>query len=224
MRVVWPVVVALSLLAGFPTASTAAADSAPGLALTNVSHTLDGRALAITGWVENRGKTSVGRLVVDASGFMPSGDLTAFGSDGIPWEIAPGGAERFTIRLPIAGELVHDYVVQVSLAQFPIRPLAGVRRSVDLALYRPLLLSLVQVTGNVRPGLLILHSSVSRLPVKQVTTEVTLLLIDPAFQILRTFTVNVPADGTTVIPLGSREAILVTVRVVDLLLRANWTN
>lgn len=177
MRIGWIVVAVLLLVTGPIAAGAAGIDvGSPALALANVSHTLDGATLIITGWVENRGPTPVARLVVDASGFAPSGDLVASGSDGIPWEIPAGGTERFTIALPIRGQLIREYIVQVSFARPPFRPLADVRRGVDVAMYRPLLFSMVSLTGMIRSGILTVRSDVRGLPVTLVTVSATVLL------------------------------------------------
>ncbi len=192
--------------------------------MTGVSHAVDGRALVISGWVENRGSRAVSRLVVDATGFGASGDPAFFGSDGIPWDIVPGGAERFTIRLSLADQPVRDYLVQVALVAQPRRPLASARRNVDIALYRSLLLSIVRVTGDVRAGILQVRSDTGGWPVAQVTVEATVLL--PRIgRIARveTFTLDVAGGGTATLGLGV-DATLLALRVVDVRLRSVWSD
>lgn len=195
---------------------------APGVTLTDVSHALEGRMLIITGWVHNRGPLPIGQLVVDVAGFAPSGDLVAFGSDGIPWDILPGSAERFDIHLSIHDHLIREYTVQVARAQLTPRPLAGIRRGVDLTLYRSLVLTMVRVRADVRPWRLSVRSDARGLPVAQVTVIATLLFPRQQFHELSTITIDVPADGETIVPLGFKEVFLLGVRVIDVILSASW--
>ncbi len=213
--------VLLLVLAGAGTVS-AAGSVPPAVVLTDVTHTLDGSTLVIAGWVRNQTAHPVSRLVVDASGFAPSGDLVAFGSDGIPWEIAAGRAERFSVALPVPDRLIRDYTVVVSSVQAPIYPLAGLRRSVDVALYRPLVLSRVRVSGDVQVGQLTLRSDVHGMPVAQMTVEATLILFNPDVNLLQTLTVTLPADASETVAIGGREAALVSLRIVGLLLQSAW--
>ncbi len=202
----------------------AAPDPDLRLAVTGLSHAVDGRALLINGWVENRGARPVSRLVVDATGFGPSGDQAFFGSDGIPWDIVPGGAERFTIRLPLADQPVRDYLVQVASIQQPRRPLASARRSVDIMLYRPLLLSIVRVSGDIQAGVIIVRSDAGGWPVAGVTVEATVIL--PRHNRLarvETFTLDLPGRGTTRLGLGA-DATLLSLRVVDVRLSSVWSD
>lgn len=199
-----------------------AAAPEPVLALSDVSHALDADILVITGWVTNRGTVPVPSLVIDARGFSPSGDLIAFGSDGIPWEIPPGRTEHFSVLVPVLGTLIRDYTIAVSVPRIPVRPLAGVRRSVDVALYRPLVLSRVRVFGDIDIGQLTLRSDVSGLPVAQLTVEATVILQQPKINLLQTLTVTLPPDASEVFEIGGRRATLVSVRVVDVLLRTVW--
>lgn len=222
MRAVWIGLVAVALVVGQAHTTPAATDSRLELTLGHVVHTLDGQTLVVEGWVENRSRQLVSRLVVDASGFSPAGDLAAFGSDGIPWEIAPDGRERFTILLPIRGQLVRHYVVQVSSARAPARPLTSTRRGVDLSLYRPLLLTMIRVAADLRGGVLTVRSSALGFPVMQVTVEATVLLPGIKVPRLQTLTLDVPADGVTVVVLRVEDASLISLRVVDLLLKAAW--
>jgi hypothetical protein len=190
--------------------------------LSDVSHTLDGGMLAVTGWVANRGRTSLSRLVVDVWGFAPSGDLTTFGSDGIPWDIPPDGAERFSVFLTIPATLIHDYTVTVSSARALGRPLAGVRRRVNIALYRPLVLSRVRVAADVQVGRLILRTDVGGMPVTQLTVEATLIFFNPKVNLLQSLTVVVPPDTTETFGIDGIRAALVSLRIVDLLLTTAW--
>lgn len=217
---VW--VAAIGVLITLLPLPTVRAAGEPVLALSDVSHAIDGATLIITGWVTNRGPAPVSRLVIDARGFSPSGELIAFGSDGIPWEIASGRADRFSVVMPVPDSLIRDYTIAVSLAQVPVRPLAGVRRSVDVALYRPLVLSRIRVFGDLMIGQLILRSDVRGLPVAQLTVEATVILQQPKVNLLQTLTVTIPADSSEVFDIGGKRAVLVSLRIVDVLLKTIW--
>lgn len=214
-------VLCLLLLAAAGRASSAGAD-VPEIVLSDVGHTLDGSTLVITGWVHNQTVRPVSRLVIDVSGFAPSGDMVVFGSDGIPWDIPPGRAERFSVPLPIPDRLVRDYTVVVSSTQPPGRPRAGLRRSVDVSLYRPLVLSRVRVSGDAQVGQLTLRSDVRGMPVAQVTVEATLILFNPEVNLLQKLTVTLPPDASKTFPIGGKEVALVSLRIVDLLLQTAW--
>ena len=192
------------------------------IALSSVSHTLDGATLTVTGWVVNGGQAPLSRLVIDVHGFAPSGDLTAFGSDGIPWDIPPGGAERFTVSLVVPAPLIRDYTVTVSSARAWGRPLAGVRRRVNSALYRALVVSRVRVAAHVRPGRLTLRTDVGGMPVAQITVEATLVVFNPHLNLLQSLTVVMPPDATETFSIDGTQAALVSLRVVDLLLTTAW--
>jgi len=204
------------------------AEPSPGerIAIANLSHALEDRTLTITGWLENRGATPISQLVIDARGFGPSGDLVALGSDGIPWEVLPGGTERFTIALTVTPKLVRDYLVQVSTRGSPSRQLAKQRQGVSTELYRPLLFSRVEVTAELNAGMLTIHTSAEGLPVNQVTVRATVLLheFDPLLAHVFSVDLDVPADGTTVITLGTFPARLLSVRIVDLRLKTAWSD
>src|SRR5437016_2652440 len=161
-------------------------------------------------------------LVIDARGSSPSGDLIAFGSDGIPWAVPPGRAEHFSVLVPVLETLIRDYTVAVSVPRIPARPLAGVRRSVDVALYRALVLSRVRIFGDVDIGQLTLRSDVRGLPVAQLTVEATVILQQPKINLLQTLTVTLPADASEVFEIGGKRAALVSLRIVDVLLRTAW--
>jgi hypothetical protein len=223
MRVRWTVPVALSLILAMPSPG-AGADASQSVVLTNVSHALDGRDLVVTGWVENRAAHPVARLVVDATGFAPSGEATVFGSDGIPWEIAPGRAERFAIPLPLREQLVRGYVVQISSSHPPLATPVSVSRSVDLAIYRPLLLSVVRLKGDIRGTLLTVRGDVERWPIAGVTVEATLLV--PRVQVprLETLVLDVPANRTVSLRLGIPGSMLLNLRVVDVRLKIMWAD
>lgn len=226
MRMRCFVLTIMVLTAATPMTGMASPEPGAGLALTNVSHALDGRSLTISGWVENRGPVPAGGLVIDASGMSPGGDVTAFGSDGIPWLIRPGDAAPFTIRLPVDNQLVRAYSVHVALTRAPSRALASVRRTVDVELYRPLLLSGVRAQAEMRGRTLTVRADAQRLPVTLVTVEVRLLLthllgLPLEERRLDVMVVDVPADGTTTVHLGT-PALLLGVRVVDVRLRVAW--
>ncbi len=225
-RVGLALVLMLVLLALSPS-GTAGQESPPRLALVGVSHTLDGGSLIVTGWVENRGPAPVSRLVVDVAGFAPSGELVTQGSDGIPWEIAPGASEHFSVELSVPNQLIRDYSVQVSFVRPGSRPLASLRGSPNIELYRPLMLSRVSAKGSVLPGELFVRAMAPGMPIATVTVEATLVLVPfttdrSVLPSLETLTLDVPAGGSISVPLPVRDAFLVTLRVVNLLLKASW--
>ncbi|MBM3469351.1 MAG: hypothetical protein FJX73_00945 [Armatimonadetes bacterium] len=195
--------------------------SAP-IALTNVYHSLEGQTLVIHGMVENRSAASLGRLVIDATGLTPSGSAAYGGSDGIPWGVAPGRDEAFSINLFLTGQLVREYVVRVALASAPNRPLASVRRSADGSLYRPLLMSVVRLRGAVNGDLLSVRSDAGGWPVAQVTVEAVLLVPGHHAPHLRRLVLDVPADGEGRIRHGLAGAELVGLRVVDVRPKVLW--
>ena len=213
-------VCALVVLTGTVPAASAAP---PGrLALSEIAHTLDGNILVITGVIENHGPAVTG-LVVDAVGYSVQGDEMAAGSDGIPWRVPSGAIERFSVRLIVRDRLIRDYLVKVAYARPPYTAIAAVRRGVDLALYRGLILSLVQVQASLVDGWLVVRSRSGTLPIAQVTAEVTVLLPFRKILTLQTITLTVPADGTAtafVMP----GAVLVSIRVTEVLLRTAWSD
>jgi hypothetical protein len=194
----------------------------PSIELSNVSHTLDGATLTVTGWVVNGGQMPLSRLVVDVHGFIPSGDLTAFGSDGIPWDIRPGGAERFSVSLAVPAPLIRDYTVTVSSSRAWGRPLAGVHRRVNSALYHALVVSRVRLVADVRVGRLTLRTDVGGMPVAQITVEATLVIFNPQVNLLQSLTVVMPPDATETFSIDGIRVALVSLRVVDLLLTTAW--
>jgi hypothetical protein len=229
MRRVGVLIAFLVVVAGTGAVPVRAAP-APGplLALTGVAHALDGAALVVTGWVENRSPKPVGGLVIDATGLTASGDPSFFGSDGIPWMIAPGGTSGFSIRLPLREQLVRDYAVQVASVAAPLRPLATARRTVHPSLYRSLLHTAVRLSGEIRFDRLTVRSDTRGWPIDGVTAEVVVSI--PAFLhrgivgmgTIETLTVDVPGDASTTIGLGVVDATLVSVRATGIRLRATW--
>lgn len=126
--------------AGVRASAAPAPPSSPAatLAVAEVTHSLEGRTLVITGWVRNAGRLPVSRLVIDASGFAPTGDLAAFGSDGIPWAIRPDGTEHFRIFLPLGKALVSTYTVSVTGSRPRQDRPASVTHAIFPRFYRPL--------------------------------------------------------------------------------------
>ncbi|MBI2247341.1 MAG: hypothetical protein HYU65_05360 [Armatimonadetes bacterium] len=195
--------------------------------ITEVAHTLDGRTLIVTGLVRNLGAQALPRLVVDVSGFGPSGELVTAGSDGIPWTILPGASDRFSIAMPVPRRLIREYVVQVAKTTPPFNAIVSLRRGVELALYRPLFLSLIQLRTQIHGGLLTLQADTDDLPITHVSAAVTILLlsvvIDEEFEVV-TLRFDLPANSSTSVFLGTPRALLLTSRVVDFRLRATWTD
>jgi hypothetical protein len=216
------VVFVICLLAGTVVPAPTGAQAAPAVLLSDVSPTLDGSMLVVSGWVFNRGTGPVSRLVIDASGFAPSGDLVTSGSDGIPWQIPVGGAERFSVLLPIRDRLVRNYAVTVAVTRDPVHPLVRVHGSVSIALYRPLVLSRIRLSAMLKGGKLIFINDVGGMPVEQVTVEATVLLRQPKINLLQILTVTLPPDASEVVAIGGASALLVAVRIVDFVLKTDW--
>ncbi len=216
----WGLVIVIGAAVLLPPAVRAA--SPPTLALTDVDHTLDGATLVVTGWVTNRGREPLGRLVIDVQGFAPSGELVTFGSDGIPWNILPDDAERFSVSLAVPASLIRDYAVTVAPARSLGRPLVGLRRHVEVVLYRSLVLSRVHLAADVQIGRLILRNDVGGMPVAQLTVEATLILFNPKVNLLQNLTVMLLPDSMETFAIGGKRATLVSLRIVDLLLKTAW--
>lgn len=218
------------LLAGFCAAglllgviSPAAGAPPASLILSDVSHTLDGSALIITGLIENHGTAAAG-LVIDALGYSAQGDEVVAGSDGIPWRVPSGGVERFSVRLPVRDRLIRDYVVRAAYARPPYTAVAAVRRGVDLGLYRVLILSMVRVQADLIDGWLVVRSRTERLPVAQITVEASVLVPFRKTFIIQTVTLTVTADGTATAFVGHPLAALVSIRITEVLLKISWSD
>lgn len=204
-----------------------AALPSPGasLALSEVTHALENQTLVIGGLVRNVGRVSVSRLVIDASGYAPTGDLAAFGSDGIPWEVRPEGAERFRIFLPLERTFVSNYTVGVTGSRPAQERPAALTGTISPRFYRPLILSRVRVNVSAETFALTLTASADGLPVAAVEVSVQLLVdeLKGALPDFRVLTVEVPLDR----PLRMRFAPLilkvVSVTVVDARLTPTWT-
>jgi hypothetical protein len=228
IRTVLLVVVLLSAVTS--PATEAAAPLRPPILISELGHAIEGRTLTVTGLVRNLGPQPIARLVIDASGFGPSGELVTAGSDGVPWVLAPGAGERFTITMPIQKRLVREYVVQAAQSTPPFTPITTVRRGVDVALYRPLILSMIQLRAQVQGGSLVLKATTEDLPVTHVTAQVTLLLTNVLTSVLTdqfeavTLRVDVPANSSQTIFLGTLHALLLSARVSDFRLRSAWSD
>ncbi len=214
---------ALWLLVCSP-AAEAVQQLSPQVVVTDVAHSLDGRTLVVTGLVRNLGRQSLPRLVIDVSGFGPSGELNTGGSDGIPWALLPGTSERFSIAMPVPRRLVREYVVQVAQTVPPFTPLFSTRRGVELALYRPLFLSMIQLRAQVHDGQLTLRAETEDLPVTHVAAQVTVLLLSVVTDQFQSVTLkfDLAANASTSVFLGTPRALLLAARVVDFRLSASW--
>lgn len=225
MRGAWPAGWVLIAVLSLGVSGWASAAPPPLIGLTDVSHALEGRMLVITGLVHNGGREAVVPLVIDVDAFGPAGDLVATGSDGIPWELRPGRSERFTITVPLHRTLIREYVAQVSRPRSGTT-LASMRRGVDVGLYRDHLRNLIQLRGSLQFGLLTVRAEGPGLPVAEVTAEASVLVFDPLIDWFRPLRVklDLPPDGTATLFLGSSRAILVSLRLVDVRLRAAWSD
>jgi hypothetical protein len=195
----------------------------PSVALVDVFHTLDGRLITISGVLRNTGTTPLRGLIIDANGYGPDGFLVASGTDGIPWELAPGALERFSMSLPLGPQLVREYQVQVSLPGLS-RPLTSARRTIDIELYRQHVRTLIQIEGNTRNGLLVVRADAEGLPVSLVMVRASLWALDPLIDHFRLVTLDfdVQPDSSKTVFVSTTQAILVSLQIVDIRLRANW--
>lgn len=203
--------------------SPPAVESAARLELLDVAHALQERTLVISGAVHNAGRVAVARLVIDASGYAPTGDLAAFGSDGIPWVVRPGAAERFQIFMPLGAELVSAYTLTVSESRPSQFRRAVVSRMIFPTFYRALILPRVRVDVQREPTALTFTATAEGLPVVAVWVTVNILVQEHEV-VLRVLTVEVPVDR----PLRLRYAPLilrvVSVSVTDVTLSRGWTS
>ena len=202
-----------------------AATAEPSAALIDAFHTLDGRMITISGVLRNTGPLVLRGLIIDANGYGPGGDLIAAGTDGIPWEIRPGVLERFSISLPLGPQLVREYVVQVTLRGLP-RPLTSTRRTIDAELYRQHVRTLIRVHGDTRNGMLVVRADATGLPVSHVTVRASLWALDPFLEHFKlvTLDVDVQADRSATVFVSSTQAILLSLQIVDVRLRASWAD
>lgn len=204
----------------------AASPFRPPILFSEVAHAIEGRTLTVTGLVRNLGQQPLSRLVIDASGFGPSGDLVTAGSDGVPWVLGPGQSERFSIAMPIHRRLVREYVVAVAESTPPFTPITSVRRGVDVDLYRPLILSMIRLRAQVQGGLLSVKAETEDLPITHVTAQITLLLTSVLTDHFEAVTLNVDlkANSSQTIFLGVHHALLLAARVADFRLRSAWSD
>lgn len=211
---------------GLPGAGTAASapPAAAVLELVDVGHALRERTLVITGWVRNVGALPAGELVIDASGFAPTGDLAAFGSDGIPWMVAPGGAEPFQIFLPLGRSLVSRYTVTVSGSRPRQARPAAVSRSILPAFYRPLILPRVRVDVDAEATVLTFTAWAEDLPVTAVRVTVNLLVRAKDGVTLRALTVEVPVSRPLRLRFAPLVVRVVSVTVADVVLTPSWNS
>ncbi len=209
-------------------ASSAASPPPPAAAvvldLVEVTHALQRGTLVISGLVRNVGRLPAAALVIDASGFAPTGDLAAFGSDGIPWVMPPGAIERFQIFLPLGRSLVSNYTVTISGSRPRQARPAAVTRSIFPAFYRQLILSRVQVDVDNERFALTFTASADELPVEAVLVTVNLLVRDKNDIVLRAFTVEVPVGRPLRLRFAPLIVRVVSVTVADVILSFSWTS
>ncbi len=203
----------------------AAPPAPPGvvLQLVGVDHALQDRTLIVTGWVRNTGVLPVSRLVIDASGYAPQGDLAAFGGDGIPWVIRPGGTERFQILLPLASALVSRYTVSVSDSRPQQTQPVSITRGIFPAFYRPLILPRVHVKVDAEPTALTFTVFVDDLPVEEVHVTVNFFVQEEKGPVLTVLTVEVPVGRPLRVRFAPLIIQVVSVTVTDVILTPSWT-
>jgi hypothetical protein len=219
---------AVPVLPGAGTVSPGRGQAAPTplaaavLELVDVGHALVERTLIVTGSVRNAGALPAGGLVIDASGFAPTGDLAAFGSDGIPWTLLPGAAESFQIFLPLGRNLVSRYTVTISASRPRQARPATVTRFIFPAFYRSLILSRVRVDVDAAPTVLTFTAAAEDLPVTAVRVTVNLLVRDKDGVTLRVLTVEVPVDRPLRLRFAPLIVRIVSVVVADVVLAPSW--
>jgi len=198
---------------------------AAALALAEVTHSLEDRMLVISGWVHNAGRLAVSGLVIDATGLAPSGDLAAFGSDGIPWVIRPDGAEHFRIFLPLGKALVSTYTVSVTGSRPRQDRPATVTHAIFPRFYRPLILPRIRVNVSAEAHSLTFTASAEGFPVTAVEVSVHLLVdeLKGALPDFRVLTVEVPVDRPMRMRFAPLIVKVVSVSVVDVVLAPSWT-
>lgn len=203
----------------------AAAQAETSVSLVDVFHTLDGRLVTISGVLRNTGTLPLRGLIIDANGYGPDGQLVASGTDGVPWQLPPGTIERFSMALPLGPRLVREYVVQVTLPRLS-GPLATARRTVDTELYRQHVRTLITLEGSTRNGLLTVRADATGLPVSQVSVRANLWALDPFLEHFRLVTIDfdVPADRSKTVFISTVHAVLVSLQIVDVRLRASWSD
>ncbi|MDQ7848738.1 MAG: hypothetical protein QN152_09475 [Armatimonadota bacterium] len=219
LRAALPAVLVV-VVAGAPAPAPSAAAV---LELVDVGHALREQTLVITGGVRNTGALPAGGLVIDASGFAASGDLAAFGSDGIPWTLAPGAAEPFQIFLPLGRSLVSRYTVTVSGSRPRQARPAALSRTIPPAFYRSLILPRVGVDVDAEPTALTFTAAAKGLPVTAVRVTVTLLVRDRDGLTLRALNVEVPVDRPLRLRFAPLIVRVVSVTVADVVLTSTWT-
>ncbi len=193
------------------------------LQLVGVDHALQDRTLIVAGWVRNAGVLPVSRLVIDASGYAPQGDLAAFGGDGIPWVIRPGGTERFQILLPLSSALVSRYTVGVSDSRPRQTRPVSITRGIFPAFYRPLILPRVHVKVDAEPTALTFTASVDDLPVEEVHVTVNFFVQEEKGPVLTVLTVQVPVGRPLRVRFAPLIINVVSVTVTDIILTPSWT-
>lgn len=222
MRIAGTLFLALGLM--LPSA-TLAAPAAGAVALVDIFHALDGRTVTVSGVLRNTGTVPLRGLIIDATGYGPGGELVASGTDGIPWQVHPGAAERFSMSFPLGPQLVREYIVQVALPRAAM-PLATARRSIDTELYRQHVRALITLEGSTRNGTLVVRADTTGLPVSQVLVRASLWALDPFIEHFRLITLDfdVPADRSKTVFVSATQAILVSLQIVDVRLRATWAD
>lgn len=207
-------------------AAPATADPPPSpVVLSDVSHSLHDQMLVVTGLVRNLTTSLVAPLVIDVNGYGPRGELLTTGTDGIPWETAAAATERFSVALPLGRHLVREYVVQVS-HQRSQSALSSVRRGVDVGLYRDHLRSLIRASAHVEHGILIARADAAGLPVHHVTVQATVWMLDPldAHSKIFPFVLDIAPDRSTIVFLPTPHALVLSLRILDVRLRASWSD
>lgn len=191
--------------------------------LLGVAHALADRQFTVTGTVRNAGPLAVSGLVIDVWGYGPQGDLAAFGSDGIPWTLAPGESAAFRAVLPLGRTLIRSYRLAVTGSRPPLVDPPVLTRTVEAGLYTALALREVRVAAEVRPGTVTLRASVGDLPVARVRARLTVLLHDGATLVIHTIPVALVVSEPLRVGFGGVVVRVLAVEVTGVDFEAAWS-
>ncbi|MDQ7829936.1 MAG: hypothetical protein QN195_01645 [Armatimonadota bacterium] len=216
-------IIALLLRSLLPSPAPAAPGARATVELLGVAHGLADRQFTVTGTVRNAGPLAVSRLVIDVWGYGPQGDLAAFGSDGIPWILAPGESEAFRAVLPLGRTLIRSYRLAVTDARPPLVDPPVLTRTVEAGLYTALALREVRVVTEVRPGTVTLRALPGDLPVARVRARLTVLVHDGATLVIHTMPVPLVVGEVLRVGFAGPVVRVLAVEVTGVDFEAAWS-
>jgi hypothetical protein len=215
--------ITLLLWSCLPSPSLTAPPGGAAVEVLGVTHALSGREFAVTGTIRNTGALPVSRLVIDVWGYGPQGDLAAFGSDGIPWIVAPGESEAFRVVLPLGRTLIRSYRLAVTGSRPPLRDPPVLTRTVAAGLYTALALREVRVAAEVRLGTVTLRASAGDLPVARVRARLTVLVHDGVVLVIHTIPVSLVVGEVLRVGFGGAVVRVLAVEVAGVDFEASWS-